>query len=285
MNILIIILLCLFSTTKVTIQGFFGKNAVKTTPDAILFNGLIFVFATAIFIPYLFSQTIPTIVFGGIFGILTVIFQLTYIKALSTGAVSITVMLSNLSMVIPVSVAAIVYKEPITILRGTGIALTIIAFIVCTNFKSEQKLNLKWFLCASTASLANGLGQVCQKVLAIEYGLKHPQSFVAISYFFGLVISVIVYFALSIKGKKRTLKLTPKIWVGTLLMGIALAAFQALYTYAASTMEGTLLYPSYSGGSIVASSLAGLIIFKDKLTTKQKLSILISIVAIVLMNL
>ena len=49
MKLLIIILLCFLATTKVIIQSFFGKNDVKTTPDAILFNGLVFAFSMAIF--------------------------------------------------------------------------------------------------------------------------------------------------------------------------------------------------------------------------------------------
>ena len=67
-------------------------------------------------------------------------------------------------------------------------------------------------------------------------------------------------------------------------MGVILGVFVAINTYALSTIEGTFLYPTYSGGTIILSTLSGVLFFKDRLTVKQVLSILVGIVAVVLMN-
>ena len=283
MDILIIVLLCVLATLKVTIQSFFGKHDIKTTPDAILFNVLVFVFSMVIFSPYIFNQTLPCIIFGAIFGLFTVTFQLSYVKALSIGPVSITVMMANLSMIFPVAVSAIVYKEPISVLRGAGILLTIVAFVVCTDFKTGSKINSKWLKFVTIVLISDGLCQISQKMLTTGYEMKSPQSFVAISYFFAIVFSMIFYFVFKMRGEKRTVVVKSRVLLGALMIGVVLGVFQALYAYAASTIEGTLLYPSFGGGSIVASALAGFVLFKDRLVLKQKISILISVVAIVLM--
>ena len=70
----------------------------------------------------------------------------------------------------------------------------------------------------------------------------------------------------------------------TLAAGVVLAVFIAFNTYAHSIVEGTFFFPTYSGGTIIVSTLTGIIFFKDKFTTKQVLSLIIGVVAIVLMN-
>ena len=225
------------------------------------------------------------IIFGALFGLFTAIYQITYIKALSMGAVSITVMLSNLSSIIPVAVSVFIYNESVSVLKGIGIVLTLLAFIISTDFKSGNTKNAKWFILSVSASLSTGLAQVSQKVLAASYGIKSSQAFVAIGYLFAVIFSSLFYLIFKIKGEKRTVKPTLRIIIGSLLVGVSLGAFQAVYTYATSVIDGPILYPSFSGGSMVCTALVGLMLFRDRLLPKQKISILLSITAIILMNL
>ena len=67
-------------------------------------------------------------------------------------------------------------------------------------------------------------------------------------------------------------------------VGIILALFQWLNTYAISTMDGAFLFPLYSGGSILLSTLVGVTLFRDRLTARQRVSLFVGIVAVILMN-
>ena len=75
MEILIILFLCVAATAKVTIQSRFAKLHVQTAADAVLFNGLIFMCAAVIFSYGLFNCSLETILYGSLFGLFAVIFQ------------------------------------------------------------------------------------------------------------------------------------------------------------------------------------------------------------------
>ena len=74
-------------------------------------------------------------------------------------------------------------------------------------------------------------------------------------------------------------------YIFAVAVGIVLAIFQWLNTYAISIMDGSFLFPIYSGGSIILSTLVGILFFKDRLTKRQKTSIALGVIAVVIMNL
>lgn len=118
----LIILLCAFlSCAKVTVQGSLAKKNVKCTNDSILANCLIFAFTSIIF-SFSFKSTINTniICYAVLFGILSASFQIFYALSLKTGPFSITGLLINLNMIIPVSFSLIFFNEELTMLKAIG---------------------------------------------------------------------------------------------------------------------------------------------------------------------
>jgi len=96
-DIIIISILCLLATAKVTLQGGFAKKNIRSFSDGVFFNGAIFFFSSFVFLKDALTFNLPTFLFGAAFGILSLIFQLCYIKAMSFGNVSITVLIVNRS--------------------------------------------------------------------------------------------------------------------------------------------------------------------------------------------
>ena len=117
MNFLIILLLCTLATAKVVLQSRFGKKNLIANSDNVLFNVIVFFTAAMIFLEDIPKASFSTWIFASTFAILTVIFQLTYTKALSVGNVSLTVMAVNLSMLFPSLVSVIFYDERLTLMR------------------------------------------------------------------------------------------------------------------------------------------------------------------------
>ena len=68
------------------------------------------------------------------------------------------------------------------------------------------------------------------------------------------------------------------------IAGAALACYLALNTYAARVIDGSFHYPAHSGGAILLSTLAGVLLFRDKLSRRQIAACTLGLVAIVLMN-
>ena len=284
MDLVIILCLCLIATLKVTIQGFFAKKNVVSIADGIFFNGLIFLFSALLFLKFAFPFNIPVFLFALAFGFLTVLFQLSYINAMSCGNVSITVMLVNFSMIIPIAVSVIFYNEKLTVLRFFGIALIALAFVLSTGDKKDNSYSKKWFILSIVASLMNGSLLVCQKLFGKSDWATANVSFVAYGYITATVISVLLCAILCLNGNRITFKIRPSVFLYALSLGIILGLFQVINTKAIATIESGLLFPTYNGGSLIFSSISGVLILHDRLNKKQLLSIAVGTIAIIMMN-
>lgn len=284
MDLVIILCLCLIATLKVTIQGFFAKKNVKTQADALFFNGLIFFFTAFTVIKNAFPFKFPVFLFGAFFGILSVLFQLFYIKAMSYGNVSLTVMMVNLAMIFPIVVSIIFYGEKLTFLRFSGFVLTVIALVLSTG-KTDGKIDFKkWLLFSLLTSLINGAILINQKIFGKSVWSEESKGFVAYGYIIATIVSVLFYVYISGKGNGITFKIKPSVFLYGLSLGLILGLFQVINTKAIATIESGLLFPTYNGGSLIFSSISGVLILHDRLNKKQLLSIAVGTIAIIMMN-
>lgn len=285
MHIFIMVLaLCILATLKATLQSAFAKKNVKNTTDGIFFNGLIFIFSSLLFIKDAVGCNIIVILFGTVFGLGSFLYQLFYIKAMACGNVSLTILMVNLSMIIPTTFSAFAYGEKLTPLRLLGIILCLIALTLGVDYKEKAKEYKKWFLFALLAMLANGASTIWQKVFSKTEYVGDSGGFVAWSYLAAAVFSVIMYFVLKTKSTALSFKITHTIILFALSAGIVLGIFQYINTKAVSTIDGTLLFPSFYGGNLITSTLAGVLIFKDKLKKIQIISIIVGVISLVLMS-
>ncbi len=282
MKYLIIFALCLISTVKMSCQSAFAKKGVKTSADSLLFISMIFAFSSLTFLPYLIYITPVIWGYAALFGICSVAFQLFYTRALSEGNVSLTVMIANFSMLIPVTISCVFFGERPSVLRIVGIALTICSFIAAV--KPEGKTTKRSLIFAILSMLANGALSTTQKFFsATEYSDKNL-TFASASYLIASVLALLIYFVFAARGHKKTFQIGKKPLLAALGTGVSLGCFLALNTYATATIDGTFLFPVYAGGAIIFATVSGLIFFHDRFTVRQVISLVLGTCALVLMN-
>ena len=134
----------------------------------------------------------------------------------------------------------------------------------------------------------NGCLAVCQKIFASGEYHGENKGFVAWAYITAFIISALVCIFLKFhKSSKKNslLKITPQIAALGISAGAVLAVFQWLNTYAVSVIDSTILFPSYSGGSMVLSALSGVLLLRDKLTKKQICSVVLGAAAVIILTL
>lgn len=284
MDFLIVLLLCTLATSKVTLQSRFGKKTLSTASDNVLFNAIVFFTASMLFCADIPKASTQTWIFALAFALLTVAFQLSYTKALSLGNVSLTVMAVNLSMLFPSLVSVIFYDESLTLTRIIGIILTVISFTLTVDLKFKEGFSRSWFIFTSVTALANACIGITQKIFGASDVSGEKSSFVACSYALAFLVTVTLYFSTRSKEIKRKSTKAAETYIFAAAVGIILSVFQWLNTYAITVMDGSFLFPVYSGGSIILSTLVGILFFKDKLTKNQKISITLGIIAVVIMN-
>lgn len=284
MDYLLIILLCTLSTSKVITQGAFARKNVKTVNDSSLFNGLIFVFSALLFVWRAVGASPMILPFAAVFGVLSVIFQICYTGAMIEGNISLTVLMVNLSMIIPMGVSYFVFGEGMSPLRIVGIVLTVITFFVVTEFKGKGKTSGKWLLLAVLAMLADGGANVVLKFFGESQWRDEREAFVSCAYIVAAIASLTFYLLTSRRGKGISIKRQPKIFLIAAITGAILALFQLVNAFAVDRIDGTFFFPAYTGGCIIFSVFTSIFIFKERLTVKQVVGISVGIVALVLMN-
>ena len=271
------------ATLKMSCQSAFAKKGVHTAADGVFFNMLIFLSAALLFLPYLFSAKPIVFLYGMAYSVCNVSFQLFYMRALSAGNVSVAVMFANFGMLVPIALSCVLYGDRPSALRIVGILLTALAFLVTVK-RGAGKSERAYLAFALLSMLMNGASLSVQKLYG-KAGIGGGSfSFVAVSYLCCALLSAAVYAVLALHGQKKTFRVTKFPIFAAMGAGAALACYLALNTYAARVIDGSFHYPAHSGGAILLSTLAGVLLFRDKLSRRQIAACTLGLVAIVLMN-
>lgn len=283
---LLIVLLCVMASAKITVQGTFAKKIVRNQADAMLYNGMIFCACALLYLPGLLTSPVSwtSVLFGAAMGLLSVVFQWTYIQAMSSGTVSLTVLINNFAMLMPILVSAFVYGEPFGFTRILGTVLMIVSCAMDVKLDKGEKTDKRWLVLTFFTFLSNGMIAVVQKVFTKTAHAAEISGFVGSSYIMATLAAALFLWFFAKRGIRRSFAIRPAIPLSAVAVGILLSAFQAVNTYANTRIDGTLLFPTYNGGVTLALAVIGMVFFREKLSDRKKLGLLVGIIAIVLMS-
>ena len=267
---------------KVSFQSLNAKRGGLSAKDHIFFTMLVFLVATFPFLPYLFIASSMVWLYAAAYAICNVIFQIAYTCALSRGNVSLAVMFANFGMLMPIAVSCVIYGDRPSPFRIVGICMIVIVFIL--NIKREKYRKPGYLALVIVAMLANGAGLSVQKLFVNFCNGDEIFEFVSASYLLGALLCGIVCAIMSLDRNKKEYAFDWRTLLASSGAGISLALFLALNTYAAGIVDGSFHYPTHSGAAILLSTLPGVLIFKDRLSSRQWFACVVGCVAIILMN-
>lgn len=290
MKYLLIPLMCILAVAKITLQSDFSKKSDKSLYDNIFYNMLMFIVAALFFSPFLLKGSIEhlTLVQGIIMGVLSVVFQFFYINAFSKGKMTLTVIINNFSMLIPIAVSYLMFGEPLGIMKIIGIILALVSLVMVTaRVKNESVAkkydNILWAIFMIVVFLSNGLISVNQKIYSKTAPNLQVFAFVAIAYISASLISAAILAVMRLSNTQKKTVLSPKMLISGASAGVIIGIFQCLNTYAASVIDGAVLYSTYNCATSMLSAAVGRLLFKEKLTNKQMIGVIVGIVSIMLL--
>lgn len=187
-----------------------------------------------------------------------------------------TMFLMTGGMVIPYIFGLLFLNEPFSLLRMIGLLIMICA-IVLSNLSAARSSPKIILLCVLIFFLNGGCSvssKLCQT--PNPYGTATPTAFVFLT---GAIRFVLCSAALLLYRKKNVQDQTaPQRKIQKVLPIIACTAIVSGTSYmlqlmGAANLPATVLYPIVSGGSIIFSTLAGMICFHEKPTLYQKLGV------------
>jgi len=201
------------------------------------------------------------------------------------------------SLVIPLILAPYLYDgDSVSPLQWVGCALLFLSMFFFMN-KGEKKEGSLFnkivvvTVCAVSITVASVFKKYYTYHISAK-GLGTIEYFTLINFVTVLAV-FLVLFAIYSRPEKRRASLEGKsgielpykrVWVYILMAAVALYVNE-LFTSYASQLPSAIYYPLARGLSIGCTFLLDVIVFKDKVTVKKLIGLLIVIVAIVLVNL
>ena len=287
MKYLLIPLMCVLAVTKITLQSDFSKKSDKSLYDSVFYNMLMFLVAAVFFSPFLLDASIERLTFiqGIIMGVLSVIFQFFYICAFSKGKMTLTVIINNFSMLLPIGVSYYMFNEPLGFMKIIGILLALVSLVLVTakgknETISKKSDNILWLIFMVLVFLSNGFISINQKIYSKTVPKLQVFAFVAIAYISATIISAVILIVMRLLNNQKRSKLNSKMLISGASAGVIIGVFQCLNTYAASIIDGAVLYSSYNCATSILSAAVGRVLFKERLSKKQFIGAIIGIFSI-----
>ncbi len=256
-------------------------NSVGYIKGAILlsFSSSIFLFALNIFFGTFTSNLtwiVITILFG-IYGYLPLVF---FIKSISLGKAGIVIPIIDLSIIFPIILSFLFLNQKLSII-GLIFVLILLAGVMLMSLNFSDLKNSSLFkiqsgvLYAIIASILWGVGYFLWSFSTKNIGPIQASFFIEV----GVLLAAL--FHLFIIEKDKIIVKIPKNIVGIgFLIGL-LASFGDLGTNLGIQNIGVPLTMAITGARPAVGALTGYLVFKEKLTLKQIMAIIIIMIGVV----
>lgn len=224
-------------------------------------------------IPTFNGLSTPAILLAVLYGIFLVLSQVFLIRAMNLGDTSVSTLFYSSGFLVPIVASVFLYDETISIWQGIGVILMLLSFVVTVR-KKEKGATLKWFILILIALLCNGLLGTIQKVFGMSPYHGEQSGFMIVSTFVGMVTAFLFM-------PKRNFSLPKKGFLKmTLGSGLALGIVNTINVYVSGVLPGVIVFPCVNGGGVIASAVLARILIGEKISVKQKIGIVIGVIAI-----
>lgn len=221
-------------------------------------------------------------------GITTSIFVVSWLLSVRRGAYMMLDVFLMMGVIIPLLLSRLFFSEEIRINQWIGLAVLLVAVIIMFSYNNQikEKMSITSLLLLILCGVANGLTDFSQKLF-----IKNSDS-VAVFNFYTYVFSalVLLVFYLLAKSKNNASsssagEIMRKVGGYILVMSICLFAYSFFKTLAAGILPSAELYPLSQGAGLILSSFMSMLFFKEKLTPRCIIGLVLAFVALLIINL
>lgn len=225
------------------------------------------------------SQGVYLIIFCIIVGAFFIGNFVVYGKSVHLNGVGITITAMRLSLLVPVLISVFLYAEYLGLIKIMGVVLVFGALVLLIPKKNSVKIgrmNASWLLLI--IFLLSGFADASLKIYEEDFSTNLNESmFMGIVFLGAFVIGALLCL---IQGglliNKREALLGASIGIPNLYSSIFLI-------YALSGISGSIAYPIVNILNVLGGTFLGLLIWDDRVSTKQWIGITIAIIAILIL--
>lgn len=222
-----------------------------------------------------------TVLYGIIYGAVQILFLFFKLNAMERGAVSVTTLIGNCSMIFSVIVSMILWNEPVEILQWLGIAILLVGVAITSGTKkSGNNYDRAWSFYVTGFFVLAGMVGIVFKMFSAAEGRRHYTDMFIIAAIFMSVCN----FVISLKSVHRRNIYNKRDLFFAFACGVMSCVYNRLNAYLAGTLPGVIFFPVFNGSVIILSAAAGVIICKEKLSFIQLFGFALGVAALLLIG-
>ncbi|MDO9261198.1 MAG: EamA family transporter [Flavobacteriaceae bacterium] len=217
-----------------------------------------------------------------ILGILFItIFNVTALTA-QRGGLSVASVAGKMSLVIPVLFGIIVYKESFNIFKFIGIILALLAVFLTSKKSNGVELNKSILFLTFILFLGAGIIDTLVKYIEMNYvATSELIYYIATTFLIAGCIGITILMFQLISKKTRILF---KNIMGGIVLGIPnyFSLYFLIKALQHPTLESSTVFAINNVMIVMVTSLLGIVLFKEYLSARNKIGILLSVLAILM---
>lgn len=273
------------------VQALFNKKSscmVNSIPMVIKYNGFrqcisaIMALALVFMSKQGFAIDSMTVILSVVAGMMIVISLSCSLYAMKSGMVALVSLFSTAGMIVPCIAGIFLFGIPVKAMQWIGILIFMVAayLMIMGSKQTLGEFSLKTLLLLLTVLLADGFTMVVQQMYmrCVPDGNVSMFSFLSFG-IIGLVFLGMVPIVSKFKPEESK-PMSKKLLVYGLVLAAALLVMNQVVTIAAVTIPPVILFAFANGGGTVAAAIAAAVAYKEKLTAKSIVGIVLGILAL-----
>ncbi len=221
-------------------------------------------------------------------GVTSSIFVVTWLISVKNGAYMMMDVFLMLGMIVPLIGSSISFGESIGGMQWLGLGILMIAVLIMCSYNNslKGKMSMTSVVLLIICGVSSGLTDFSQKLFVEHTDTVSIAAFNFYTYVFSAVVLAVFYgvFSAKDKGDSEPTELR-RIFGYILVMSVCLFASSYFQTQAAIYLPSAQLYPLSKGTALILSSLMSAVLFKERLTVKCIIGMVLSFIALLIINL
>ncbi|MBQ7789191.1 MAG: EamA family transporter [Clostridia bacterium] len=249
------------------------------------YNALKFFIGSFFFIPLVVLDDAPkfgwgAIVCGAVCGIMYAISKTLIMTGYEKTSVAFMSLCHAAGMIVPCIIGHFLWEEKLSLVSIIGIALAISSIVLLKDsMGNSKKYELFGIIIGITIFITSGTVMIMQKMMSLYFA---NQSVSAYNYY-SFVVAFLILVVIS-KPQVNTGARVKSVLPYAIGSAISLCIVSLVMTVLAGNVPSVVLFPLFNGLGIILVCFGSIFLFKEKMTTKKLIGVLIGIFGLCLVN-
>jgi drug/metabolite transporter (DMT)-like permease len=196
--------------------------------------------------------------------------------------IAVTSVSGKMSVIIPISIGILLYKEPVSVIKISGIAVALLAFyLTFRKGRTADPTGNRYFLLPVLLFLGNGLNDSMLKHSERNFIHGDTLVFLSTAFLSSFIIGMAILIFSVILNKKKIL---PRNILAGMILGLLNWGSTLYFLKGLGIFESTFIFPVFNVSVVGLSAMTGYFVFKEKLSPINWAGILLAAVSIILIT-